>query len=81
MTYEPLQKFIVDAFEALKTDDESEQLEFFRDLGEWRDKYLLLQDTVAFLVATSDAAVGQVFSTFLRLVRMSVLPSSFGHIY
>ena len=63
-TYEPLQKYIVDAFEALENGSENEddeaQLEFFRDLAEWRDKYRLLQDTVAFLVATSDAAVGQV---------------------
>ena len=63
-TYEPLQKYIVDAFEALKSESDGEeneaQLEFFRDLAEWREKYHLLQDTVAFLVATSDAAVGQV---------------------
>jgi nesprin-1 len=57
-TYEPLQAYIVGAFEALKRDEE-EQYEFFQDLSDWRERYLVLQDTVAFLVATSDAAVGQ----------------------
>ena len=78
-TYEPLQKYIVDAFEALKSesDDEDEaQLDFFRDLAEWRDKYHLLQDTVAFLVATSDAAVGQDLRD-----RFDVLSSNWEHLF
>ena len=58
-TYEPLEAYIVEAFEVLKNQDEDTQMEFFHDISSWRDKYLLLQDTVAFLVATSDAAVGQ----------------------
>ena len=58
--YEPLQKYISDATEVLANEVAEAQLDFFRDLGDWRERYHLLQDTVAFLVATSDAAVGQV---------------------
>ena len=58
-TYEPLQAFIVQAFEVLKQPDEAKHIEFFHDVAQWRDKFHLLQDTVAFLVATSDTAVGQ----------------------
>ena len=58
--YEPLQKYISDATEVLANEVEEAQLDFFRDLGDWRERYHVLQDTVAFLVATSDAAVGQV---------------------
>ena len=57
--YEPLQQYIVEAFEVLKKDDEAKQQEFFHDLSSWKERYSQLQDTVAFLVATSDAAVGQ----------------------
>ncbi len=57
--YEPLQQFIVDAFEVLKKDDEAAQVEFFQDISTWKERYSQLGDTVAFLVATSDAAVGQ----------------------
>ncbi len=56
--YEPLQKFIIEAFEVLKKDEDT-RIEFFHDLSSWREKYLHLQDTVAFLVATSDNVVGQ----------------------
>ncbi len=58
--YEPLQQYIVQAFEVLKKDDdEAAQEEFFGDVSSWKERYGQLQDTVAFLVATSDAAVGQ----------------------
>ena len=57
--YEPLQQYIVQAFEVLKRDDEAAHAEFFADVGSWKERYGRLQDTVAFLVATSDAAVGQ----------------------
>ena len=57
--YEPLQEFIVEAFEVLKKQDEEAQVEFFHDVSSWKERYGQLQDTVAFLIATSDAAVGQ----------------------
>ena len=75
-TYEPLQKYIVDAFEAIKNDGEEAQYEYFRDLAEWREKYHLLQDTVAFLVATSDAAVGQDLRD-----RFDVLSGNWEHLF
>eukprot|EP00095_Tigriopus_kingsejongensis_P001452 maker-scaffold207_size258870-snap-gene-1.17 protein:Tk01452 transcript:maker-scaffold207_size258870-snap-gene-1.17-mRNA-1 annotation:"PREDICTED: nesprin-1-like" len=56
--YQPLQCYIIDAFEALKKNEDAQQ-EFFHDFANWKERYILLEDTVAFLVATSDAAVGQ----------------------
>ena len=35
------------------------QAEFFTDIGAWKEKYGLLSDTVAFLMATHDQNVGQ----------------------
>ena len=50
--------YISEAYEMLKRSD-AEQAEFFTDIGAWKEKYGLLSDTVAFLMATHDQNVGQ----------------------
>ena len=52
------ESYIVTAYEMLKRSD-AEQAEFFSDLASWKEKYGLLSDTVAFLMATSDQNIGQ----------------------
>lgn len=37
---------------------EDEQSEFFGDISSWKEKYVLLTDTAAFLLATCDQSVG-----------------------
>ena len=58
-TYLPeFENYISTAYEMLKRSD-SEQADFFSDLSAWKEKYGLLSDTVAFLMATHDHNVGQ----------------------
>ena len=52
------ENYIGTAYEMLKRSD-SEQAEFFSDLSAWKEKYGLLSDTVAFLMATHDQNVGE----------------------
>ena len=53
-----LEQYIALAYEMIKT-SEDEQTEFFADLPAWKEKYVQLSDTVAFLMATHDQNVGQ----------------------
>ncbi len=59
--YEPLRAYVDEAAAMLDGNNatQDEEDEFFADMAAWKDKYMRLQDTVAFLVATSDSAVGQ----------------------
>ena len=45
--------------------------DFFRDLGEWRERYHLLQDTVAFLVATINILSSLPRSWCIRILRVN----------
>ena len=44
-------------------DQSQEKYEYFQDISEWKNKYLSLQETVAFLVATCDVATSQDLSS------------------
>ena len=50
--------YLVTAYEMLNRDEE-EQMNFFTDISTWKERYVLLSDTAAFLVATSDSDVGE----------------------
>ena len=50
--------YLVQAYEQLNR-GEREQEEFFGDISSWKEKYVLLTDTAAFLLATCDTNVGQ----------------------
>ena len=44
---------LVKAYEMLNKPEE-EQGEFFSDISSWKEKYIMLSDTAAFLMATCD---------------------------
>lgn len=50
--------YLHNAYEMLNQ-SESEKSEFFADISSWKEKYIMLSDTVAFLMATCDNNVGQ----------------------
>jgi nesprin-1 len=47
------ESYLVTAYEMLNHGEE-EQAEFFSDISSWKEKYVMLSDTVAFLMATCD---------------------------
>ena len=59
--------YIVTAYEMLQKRDE-EQAEFFADISSWKEKYVMLSDTVAFLMATCDQNVGQELNTRMDVI-------------
>ena len=50
--------YIGTAYEMLNR-SESEKANFFADISAWKEKYVMLTDTVAFLMATCDNNIGQ----------------------
>ena len=50
--------YISSAYEMLNR-SESEKANFFADISAWKEKYVMLTDTVAFLMATCDNNIGQ----------------------
>ena len=49
--------YLVTAYDMPKKSDE-EQANFFADISSWKDKFVILSDNVAFLMATCDQNVG-----------------------
>ena len=60
--------YLVEAYEMLNHSEE-DQAEFFNDISSWKEKYVLLSDTVAFLLATCDYnAVGAELKTRMDVI-------------
>ena len=53
-----LEAYIATAYEMLSR-SEGEKANFFADISTWKEKYVMLSDTVAFLMATCDNNIGQ----------------------
>ena len=61
------ESYLVTAYEMLNRGEE-EQSEFFNDISSWKEKYVLLTDTVAFLMATCDYNVGHELKTRMDVI-------------
>ena len=59
--------YLVTAYDMLKRSDE-EQVNFFADISSWKDKFVILYDTVAFLMATCDQNVGEELKTRMDVI-------------
>ena len=55
-TYNEIHSYLEEALKLLydESDFENSKVEYFQDIGEWKNKYVLLQDTAAFLAATCE---------------------------
>ena len=55
-TYTQIHSYLEEGLKLLYDEDnfETEKVEHFHDIGEWKNKYVMLQDTAAFLAATCE---------------------------